>query len=40
MDHIEFLLSIPSPLTVALLEKNPAWDPVRDHPRFKPNFPG
>jgi TolB-like protein/Flp pilus assembly protein TadD len=35
MDEIEFLLSIPSKLTVARLRLEPAWDPLRDHPRFQ-----
>jgi hypothetical protein len=34
LDQIEHLLSIPSPLTVAILRTHPDWDPLRDHPRF------
>ncbi|MHC4146992.1 MAG: protein kinase domain-containing protein [Planctomycetota bacterium] len=35
IEKLEFLLSIPSELTVPLLRLDPAWDPLRDHPRFK-----
>jgi serine/threonine-protein kinase len=35
IDQIEFLLSIPSLLSIPLLRIDPAWDPLRDHPRFK-----
>jgi tetratricopeptide (TPR) repeat protein len=35
IDQIEHLLSIPSPLSVALLRLDPIWDPLRDHPRFQ-----
>jgi len=34
LDRIEYLLSIPSHLTVARLRLEPWWDPLRDHPRF------
>ncbi len=33
--HLEFLLSIPSRLSIPLIRLDPAWDPLRDHPRFK-----
>jgi len=32
---LEYLLSIPSPLSVANLRFDPVWDPLRDHPRFQ-----
>ncbi len=35
IDQLEFLLSIPSRLSIPLLRLNPAWDPLREHPRFK-----
>ena len=35
IQKLEFLLGIPSELTVPLLRLDPAWDPLRDHPRFK-----
>jgi len=35
IDKLEFLLDVPSELTVPLLRLDPAWDPLRDHPRFK-----
>ena len=35
IDKLEFLLSIPSELTISSLRLDPAWDPLRDHPRFK-----
>jgi len=35
IDQIEYLLSIPSKLTVGYLRVHPAWDPLRDHPRFQ-----
>jgi len=35
LDLIEELLSIPSDLSVGLLRLDPAWDPLRDHPRFQ-----
>jgi tetratricopeptide (TPR) repeat protein len=35
IDQLEFLLSIPSFLSIPLLRLNPDWDPLRDHPRFK-----
>ncbi len=35
IDQLEFLLSIPSELSISLLRLDPAWDPLRDHPRFK-----
>jgi len=35
IDQLEFLLSIPSELSIPLLRIDPAWDLLRDHPRFK-----
>ncbi len=35
IEKLEFLLDIPSELTVPLLRLDPAWDPLRDQPRFK-----
>jgi serine/threonine-protein kinase len=35
IDQLDFLLSIPSNITVAMLRLDPMWDPVRDHPRFQ-----
>jgi len=35
IDQIEFLLSIPGEMSVPLLQLDPAWDPLRNHPRFK-----
>lgn len=35
LDQIEYLLSMPSFLSIPLLRLDPLWDPLRDHPRFK-----
>jgi TolB-like protein/Tfp pilus assembly protein PilF len=35
IDQIEYLLSIPSPLSVGGLRVHPYWDPLRDHPHFQ-----
>jgi TolB-like protein/Tfp pilus assembly protein PilF len=35
IDQIDYLLSIPGPLSVNLVRIDPAWDPLRDHPRFQ-----
>jgi tetratricopeptide (TPR) repeat protein len=35
IDQLEYLLSIPGPLSIPLLQLDPTWDPLRDHPRFK-----
>jgi len=35
IDQLEFLLSIPSEMSIPLLRLDPAWDPLRDQPRFK-----
>jgi tetratricopeptide (TPR) repeat protein len=34
LDQLETLLPLAGPLTPAWLRLDPAWDPVRDHPRF------
>jgi serine/threonine protein kinase/tetratricopeptide (TPR) repeat protein len=35
IDKIEYLLSIPSRISVPILRLDPTWDPLREHPRFK-----
>ena len=35
LEQIEYLLSIPSELSVLLLHLDPKWDALRDHPRFQ-----
>ncbi len=35
IDQIEYLLSIPGVVSIPLLRLDSAWDPLRDHPRFK-----
>jgi tetratricopeptide (TPR) repeat protein/predicted Ser/Thr protein kinase len=35
IDQLEIMLSIPSYWSVPLLEIDPMWDPLRDHPRFQ-----
>jgi len=35
IEQLEYLLSIPSTMSIPLLRLDPAWDPLRDHPRFK-----
>jgi serine/threonine protein kinase/tetratricopeptide (TPR) repeat protein len=35
VDQIEFLLSVPGELSIPLLQIDPAWDPLRKHPRFQ-----
>jgi tetratricopeptide (TPR) repeat protein len=35
LDRIEYLLSIPGPLSIPLLKIDPAWGPLRNHHRFK-----
>jgi len=34
LDQLEFVARIPSGLTYGALKYDPAWDPVRDNPRF------
>ena len=35
IDQIEYMLSFPGQLSIPLLKLDPAWDPLRNHPRFK-----
>ncbi len=35
IDLIDTLLSVPSPVNVAMLKLDPKYDPLRDHPRFQ-----
>jgi len=35
IDQLEFLLSRPGEMSIPLLRLDPAWNPLRDHPRFK-----
>ena len=35
IDQLEYMLSIPASLSIPLLRLDPAWDPLRDHRRFK-----
>ena len=35
IDQLEYLLSIPSQISVPLLRIDPRWDPLRTHPRFQ-----
>ncbi|MEM7584513.1 MAG: protein kinase [Acidobacteriota bacterium] len=35
IDRIEYLLSIPSEVSVPILRLDPRWDELRDHPRFQ-----
>lgn len=35
IDRLEYLLSIPYPMTVSVLRLDPLWDPLRSHPRFQ-----
>jgi tetratricopeptide (TPR) repeat protein len=35
VEQLEYLLSIPSELSIPLLRLDPVWGPLRDHPRFK-----
>ena len=35
LDQLETLLSVPSYFSATLLELDPRWDPLRDHPRFQ-----
>jgi len=34
IEQLEYLLSIPGELSIPLLRLDPAWEPLRDHPRF------
>lgn len=35
IDQLEYLLSVPSTITIPLLRVDPLYDPLRDHPRFQ-----
>jgi len=35
IEKLEFLFSVPAGISIQLLQLDPAWDPLRDHPRFK-----
>jgi TolB-like protein/tetratricopeptide (TPR) repeat protein len=35
IDQIEYMLSFPGQLSIPLLQIDPAWDDLRDHPRFQ-----
>ncbi len=35
IDQLESLLAVPSPTTVPMLRIDPAWEPLRDQPRFQ-----
>ena len=35
IDQLEFLLSVPSPISSSLLRLDPKWAPLRDNPRFQ-----
>jgi serine/threonine-protein kinase len=35
IDLLDYLLSIPSSVSVPYLRLHPIWDPLRDHPRFQ-----
>jgi serine/threonine-protein kinase len=35
LDQIDYLLSIPANFTVKFVELDPAWDPLRKHPRYE-----
>jgi len=35
IDKLAYLLSIPGDLSVPWLKLDPAWDPLREHPRFR-----
>ena len=34
IDTLETLLSMPAPVSLAMLRLDPTWAPLRDHPRF------
>jgi len=35
VDRAKYLLSIPSPLSIGLLQVDPEWDPIRSNPGFE-----
>lgn len=36
LDEVERLIGRASFVTVRMLRMDPLWDPIRDHPRFRP----
>ena len=35
IDQLDSLLAVPSPTAVPMLRIDPAWEPLREHPRFQ-----
>jgi hypothetical protein len=35
INQLDFLLFVPGEMSIPLLKLDPAWDPLRNHPRFK-----
>ncbi len=35
IDKIEYLLSIPGQMSIPLIQLDPRWAPLREHPRFQ-----
>jgi len=35
LENLKYLLTVPGELSIPLLQLDPIWDPLRDHPRFK-----
>ena len=35
IDALSELMTIPGPVSLNVLRHNPAWDPLREHPRFE-----
>ncbi len=35
LDKIEYLLSIPGEISISLVQLDPRWVPLREHPRFQ-----
>ncbi len=35
IERLEYLMAIPSLVSVPLLRVDPTWNPLRDHPRFR-----
>lgn len=35
LDRLEWLMSVPSIMSVGVLQADPLWDPLRDNPRFQ-----
>jgi len=34
INQLDFLLSVPGEMSIPLLRLDPAWAPLRDHPRY------